>query len=264
LWVYYENINFKIKMEVHHHPDLHHKKKNFKEYFLEFLMIFLAVTLGFFAESLREHFKNSDEINSDMQSMIADLQSDVAMFNEDLSLNQLSDRRTDTLISLLKFNGSNTSHIYFLARFITGNNNIYTPDTRTFDQMKSSGTLKLIQSRSILDSISNYYQSLQFFISQSDLQRQKVDDVHSVNSELFDGYIFQHMFAKVQSNADVDILEPANNPSLLSNDFNIVNKVMIAYHYLYATTEINNKVAILSNQHAQQLIDVLKKAYHLK
>ena len=34
-------------MEVHHHPDLHHKRKKFKEYFLEFLMIFLAVTLGF-------------------------------------------------------------------------------------------------------------------------------------------------------------------------------------------------------------------------
>jgi len=42
-------------MEVHHHPDLHHKKKNFKEYFLEFLMIFLAVTLGFFSESILEH-----------------------------------------------------------------------------------------------------------------------------------------------------------------------------------------------------------------
>jgi len=46
-------------MEVHHHPDLHHKKKNFKEYFLEFLMIFLAVTLGFFAESLREHVNDN-------------------------------------------------------------------------------------------------------------------------------------------------------------------------------------------------------------
>ncbi len=31
-------------MEVHHHPDLHHKPKKWKEYFLEFLMIFLAVT----------------------------------------------------------------------------------------------------------------------------------------------------------------------------------------------------------------------------
>jgi hypothetical protein len=40
-------------MEVHHHAGV--EKKNFKEYFLEFLMIFLAVTMSFFAESLREH-----------------------------------------------------------------------------------------------------------------------------------------------------------------------------------------------------------------
>src|SRR5437764_8657377 len=44
-------------MEVHHHP--HVEKKNFKEYFLEFLMIFLAVTMGFVAENLREHFTES-------------------------------------------------------------------------------------------------------------------------------------------------------------------------------------------------------------
>ena len=251
-------------MEVHHHPDLQHKKKNFKEYFLEFLMIFLAVTLGFFAENLREHFKNRHEINSDMQSMVADLQSDVDMFDTDAALNQLSDRRTDTLISLLKLNRSNTSHIYFLARFITANNSIYTPDTRTFDQMKSSGTLKLIESRSIVDSISNYYQSLQFFNSQSDLQRQKVDEVHLVNSVLFDGYTFQHMFSNVNPNGDVDISQPENNPPLLSNDFNAVNKIIIAYHYLYATTEINNKIAVLSSQYAQRLIDLLKKEYHFK
>ncbi len=41
------------KMEVHHHP--HVEKKGFKEYFLEFLMIFFAVTMGFLAENLREH-----------------------------------------------------------------------------------------------------------------------------------------------------------------------------------------------------------------
>ena len=51
-------------MEVHHHPDLHHKKKNFTEYFLEFLMIFLAVTLGFFAENVREHFDEEKNIES--------------------------------------------------------------------------------------------------------------------------------------------------------------------------------------------------------
>ena len=34
----------KLDMEVHAHSHAGHRKKNFKEYFLEFLMIFLAVT----------------------------------------------------------------------------------------------------------------------------------------------------------------------------------------------------------------------------
>jgi hypothetical protein len=37
-------------MEVHHHP--HVEKKSFKEYLLEGLMIFVAVTMGFFAETI--------------------------------------------------------------------------------------------------------------------------------------------------------------------------------------------------------------------
>jgi hypothetical protein len=50
-----QSENVSDNMEVHHHPDIHHKPKKWKEYFLEFLMIFLAVTLGFIAENLREH-----------------------------------------------------------------------------------------------------------------------------------------------------------------------------------------------------------------
>ena len=41
------NLQPLTEMEVHHHPDLHHKPKAWKEYLLEGLMIFLAVTMGF-------------------------------------------------------------------------------------------------------------------------------------------------------------------------------------------------------------------------
>jgi hypothetical protein len=58
-------------MEVHHHHP-HVEKKNFKEYFLEFLMIFLAVTLWFFAENLREHIKDDNEIHENIQSVLAE------------------------------------------------------------------------------------------------------------------------------------------------------------------------------------------------
>ena len=66
-------------MEVHHHPkvDSHlHGKKNFKEYFLEFLMIFLAVTMGFFAESYREHIADKNRIHDYMQEMVENLEYD--------------------------------------------------------------------------------------------------------------------------------------------------------------------------------------------
>jgi len=38
-------------MEAHNHT---HQPKKWKEYISEFLMLFTAVTLGFFAENLRE------------------------------------------------------------------------------------------------------------------------------------------------------------------------------------------------------------------
>ena len=42
-------IQEKENMEVHHHPDIHHKPKEWKEYFLEFLKTTLK---GPFIESL--------------------------------------------------------------------------------------------------------------------------------------------------------------------------------------------------------------------
>src|SRR5687768_10481992 len=42
-------------MEVHHHPHVHHSTK-WKSYLYEFLMLFLAVTAGFFVENQREHY----------------------------------------------------------------------------------------------------------------------------------------------------------------------------------------------------------------
>ena len=66
-------------MEVHHHPNV--EKKNLKEYFLEFLMIFLAVTMGFFAEQIRENFTERNKEKEYMGSFVKDLKMDTAMLN---------------------------------------------------------------------------------------------------------------------------------------------------------------------------------------
>jgi hypothetical protein len=89
-------------MEVHHHPDLHHKKKNFKEYFLEFLMIFLAVTLGFIAENIREHLADKTKEIDFIVSLKEDVLSDTALLQQVIPDNQRQFEKLDSLYSLLQ------------------------------------------------------------------------------------------------------------------------------------------------------------------
>src|SRR5664279_12127 len=66
-------------MEVHKHPhDITHKKK-WGEYLLEFLMLFLAVFLGFVAENIRETSVEHDREKEYMVTMLEDLKTDVPL-----------------------------------------------------------------------------------------------------------------------------------------------------------------------------------------
>ena len=62
-------------MEVHHGHHLTHKKK-WTEYLLEFLMLFLAVFLGFVAENQREHIVEGHRARDYAKSFLSDLKAD--------------------------------------------------------------------------------------------------------------------------------------------------------------------------------------------
>ena len=104
-------------MEVHHHPDLHHKPKKWKEYLLEFLMIFLAVTMGFFAESLREHLSDKRIEREYIVSFVEDLKQDTAMFSQIIPLAENNIKGVDTLLNTLlatPYTDSSIRLIYYL------------------------------------------------------------------------------------------------------------------------------------------------------
>src|SRR5882672_1590327 len=91
-------------MEVHHHPDI--EKKRFKEYLLEGLMIFIAVTLGFFAESLREHINDNEKEHKYIISLIRYLEDDKTDLDSTIKENQ---RKLSGLNSLLSLSFKNVS-----------------------------------------------------------------------------------------------------------------------------------------------------------
>jgi hypothetical protein len=147
-------------MEVHHHP--HVEKKGFKEYFLEFLMIFLAVTLGFFAESFREHLVNKEKVNHYIQSLISDLRADTLALHYNLIDERLQSKMLDSAfkIPIEKLGDLNVQDTFFHYVFL------YYSMPEEFNQQENAilqlraGGFNIISNSSAIDSINNTYSLL--------------------------------------------------------------------------------------------------------
>ncbi len=143
-------------MEVHHHPDVHHKRKNFKEYFLEFLMIFLAVTMGFFAESFRESIVNHEKEEDYIKSMVVDLKADTAESAEKIKSFKLISQKIDTMLMCLKSDNADVSIINRIVSEDFWNYTGFSYNDRTLEQLKNSGNFRLIRNKAVADSILFY------------------------------------------------------------------------------------------------------------
>ena len=144
-------------MEVHHHPDLHHKKKKWKEYFLEFLMIFLAVTLGFIAENIRESISEHERAKVFAASMLKDLEADTAQLRPYRVYFDYAASNVDTLMQMLSSHDLKeipTGKLYWYGLW-GGAHRFFVPNDATFQQMKSSGSLRYFD-KTIAYDVANY------------------------------------------------------------------------------------------------------------
>ncbi|MDE3214483.1 MAG: hypothetical protein KGM98_14725 [Bacteroidota bacterium] len=249
-------------MEVHHHPDV--EKKGVKEYFLEFLMIFLAVTLGFFAENIRESIKDKKQLHEYMESMLNDLQSDTSLYHSAVEYNLSKCRIIDSIIHSLSNNDKNSNNVnlYLLVRQLTLGTFVISTTPKTFDQMKSSGGLRLIARQSINDSIGSYYQWTKRFDYYSDFQKFRLNEVISINDRVFDAKVLFSILKRMEN--DSRPFMPENNPKLISYDPISINAVIMRYQYYYGFLKLMNKRSMAASAQASRLITLLKKEYHLQ
>ena len=130
-------------MEVHYHP--HVEKKKFKEYFFEFIMIFIAVTLGFFAENLRENISDRHKENEYINSLVGDITKDTANLNRVIATINYRNKGIDTFLSILMYTATvlRSNRLFKLRKDLGFPDFIYT--NGTFEQLKNTGDLRLIR-----------------------------------------------------------------------------------------------------------------------
>ena len=90
-------------MEVHHAHHPAHKKK-ISEYFLEFFMLFFAVTLGFFAENQREHYIEGLREKQYMESFLEDIAQDKVQIAKTIDYTTTQIKYLDTAINIFTSN----------------------------------------------------------------------------------------------------------------------------------------------------------------
>jgi len=236
-------------MEVHHHP--HVGKKSFKEYLLEGLMIFLAVTMGFIAENIREHFTDRETEKRNIELIVANLKSDFSALDESIKFNTKKALLVD---SILHFRNSNLTDSNTVKKFFPLFANIMTTawfksNNSGFEQMKSSGTIKLITKSNVLDSIYKYDEQNNSIEYNGDIDGGLIRD----KIEVIAGSFLVYGEGKTGKVISAEV-----KPGVLNRLFNY-------YYYLHKNLtsfyipELQNQ-----KQKAINLIQLLEKEYNLK
>jgi hypothetical protein len=147
---------FKIRvanMEVHHHTHSSHGKKNWKSYFWEFLMLFLAVFCGFLAEYQLEHIIEKEREKELAASFYHELKGDSLSIQTAIG----NRRRKDAAFNYMKkyFGDSSITQcskafsINFFYTFATFSPSIFEPSDAVLNQLKNSGSLRYFKNQEL-------------------------------------------------------------------------------------------------------------------
>ncbi len=178
-------------MEVHHHTHHEHGKRNWKSYFWEFLMLFLAVFCGFLAEYQLEHKIERDREKQYMFSLYRDLKTDTLNLSALIKGTRDDIANNDSLFDIFRSKKylQETSGAYFFGRRVVTLRPFY-PTDGTITQLENSGGLRLIRSRAIVDSIQSYKLAVSFLKNIQEFEREHFVLARSLMGKIFDANVF--------------------------------------------------------------------------
>jgi len=251
-------------MEVHHHahnPAEPHHKKNWKSYFWEFLMLFLAVFCGFLAEYQLEHKIEKDREIQFIKSLTTDLQDDIISLETVIVQEYRGIKSLDTLMDLLNTPQLAKQHgdqLYFAAR--TGpRSNPFANNSRTFDQLKNSGGFRLIRNTQASNKIIGYYNQFSGIRLLEDNYNHEFDNFKNIAAKILDPAILRR---QESDNGNIELSN--DNPSLRTYDIEMLKEM--TFHALQMNGSRRSRLILLKKlkKSAEDLKADLKKEYQLE
>jgi len=253
-------------MEVHAHSHSH-GKKTWKNYFWEFLMLFLAVFCGFLAENQREHFVEHQREKQFIQTLLQDLGNDTANFNRSISIFKSNVERFDSLKASVK-NPQTQEDILnaYKASTLPQSFSSFNYSDRTIEQLRSSGNFRLIKNSEVSDALIEYDR----YIRNTYLGIEKILTEESIGlgekqNEILDYDLWNYFLSKSWQQRQLITADSlVQQPKLLTDN---EQKLQQYYNSLGMWRNWSNRMAMHSGtakKYAIKLMNLVKKEYHLE
>lgn len=125
-------------------------------------MLFLAVSAGFFVENLREHHIENERLDQYLKSMQLDISSNITALDYAMEENKKMTVKYDTLVVWLTVNETTIDRATFARALGEVWVRSFTNRSETFEQMKSSGSLRYLKDFNLLTTILDYQRLCNF------------------------------------------------------------------------------------------------------
>ena len=238
-------------MEVHKHPHHITHKKKWGEYLLEFVILFLAVFLGFMAENFREHNVERSKEREYMHSIVADLREDTTIINRSIMYNNGVSVSDSSLLFLLQSPLRDSFTITQIFKYFSKSSNFWVEfnESKTFEQLESTGDMRVIRNKPVLDSMAKYYQIVaREKIFRDEIQAQ-LQLTYNLADKIFDVYAFEG-----------NLRQPAN---LVTNDTLLIKEYSNKLNHLIKSYKEYMRHLSMVKITAVNFMSVINNEYHL-
>lgn len=246
-------------MEVHHVKHEENQKHTVKLFLYEFFIIFLAVTISFFVENIRERYIEHHKEVEYIQSLANDLRIDTLEMSNVIKKTSEQTKGIYTFLKKLENTDSSKkeiNYIYYYSIVYLGTIQNFVHTDRTMSQLKNAGGLRLIRNKSVSDSIVTYDALVNDVEVNGDLCLKFFYDLLGQQRELLN-------FKLIKSNDFEKLLSDKDLTLLKKDSYSIDVYYNNALSFASLLTGYKNKLIDLRKE-AENLLKTLEKEYDLE
>ena len=225
----------------------------------EFLMLFLAISLGFFVENYREQIIEDKRELDFVNSFKNDLKNDISELDVLILRRKEREIQIDSIYFIFKNKKFNeySNDLYFYARYLPRPSRFFA-NNASIDQLKNSGSLTLIKNQKVIDTLLGYNDNFLFIDYIREREEYLVQRIFDQINIIFDPYVFDQMTVY-----DIEFTKPKGSVSINYSDIQTNKTFLSNLQYLKTVNKAQLGWFIEHSKRAKNILNFLDNTYNM-